>query len=330
MCAFVLKKITRRWGFEGLARIERHVFANPQTHYRPTFIVAPPRAGTTLTMQLIAWAIPTSYFSNLTWLSRLILGYPLPGTTAWLARWLPRTRYLRSFESDYGRTRGAAAPTDGEFIWNTLFESGNNAVDPNDVTPDQHREIYRAVAATERAFGLPFVNKTTVLSLRIRALVKMFPNALFIHVTRNPLDVAQSIFRARKSKYPNWLGPRPPQCEDVSNKTILEQVCEQVHYVEENIARERSAVGESRFLTVAYKDVCDRPLRELERIAAFMNHHGVPAAIIRAVPDSFDYSHGCKIDETDYLAMRGYLQKLAGSACHGIESGTTSSRDARG
>ena len=312
--ASMATSLARHWFFQGLAWIEEHRSANHETHYSPTFIVGPPRGGITLIRQLIAWSMPTSYFSNLTTTSQLTLGYPLPATTAWLAKWLRGTRYLRSFESDYGYTRGAGAPAEGEFIWSYFFKTRYGPVDPAEVTADQQKAIYQAVAATERAFDRPFVNKSAVLSLRIRALVKIFPEALFIQVTRDPLDVAQSIFRARQKRYTTWLGPRPRQCAQETNNSLREQVCDQVHYVEANIAHERSIVGEARFLTVTYKDVCDHPLRQLKRIADFMSSHGVPASILRTVPESFAYSHGCKVDQPDYVAMRAYLEKLAATA----------------
>ena len=314
----ILNSTLKRWAFRRLAQIEQHLFIDCQTPYCPTFIVGPPRAGTTLLRQLVAWAIPTSYFSNLTGASVRLLGYPLPGTTAWLARWLPGIRFVRSFKSVYGHTRGATAPTEGEFIWGYLFDNKRSAVDPNELTSKQQRAIYGAVAATERAFGLPFVNKTSVLSLRIRALVKVFPDALFIQVRRDPLDVVQSIFRARQTNYPDWLGPKPTQCENVGDKSILEQVCEQVYYVEENIADERSVVGEDRFLTVTYKDVCDNPLIQLKRVAAFMSDHGAPARITQAVPHSFEFSHGRRVEAADYRAMRAHLDKLAATAHQGV------------
>jgi hypothetical protein len=170
----------------------------------------------------------------------------------------------------------------------------------------------RAVAVTELVFGSPFVNKTTALSLRIRALAEAFPTALFVQVHRDPLDTAQSILRARLTEYPDWLGARPRECEDVSGKSVERQVCDQVFYIERSIARERNAVGEERFLSVSYRDACEHPDRELERIRGFMAGHGAPTQRIRAVPASFPFSHGCKVDQEQYRRMQAYLEELAG------------------
>lgn len=296
--------------FYGLNIAEKFQKGAEQLQYSPTFIVAPPRAGTTLTRQVVSWAIPTSYFSNLTAISSFHLGKPLPITTAKLAKKMGGDQMTGSFESSFGRTEGRGAPAEGETIWAYWFRNRYGSVEPADVSAEQAQGMYQAVAATEQIFGFPFFNKTTVLSLRIRAIRKVFPNALFIQVMRDPLDTAQSIYKARTTRYPTWLGARPKECEDVAGKTVLQQVCEQVYYVEKNIAWERTAVGEQAFLTVHYKDICQNPQREAERIAAFMDANGAPAKVTRLLPDSFKLSHGRKVGESEYQEMRRLLDKL--------------------
>jgi hypothetical protein len=305
-------KVVKGWMFRALSWIERTCSTEYELRYSPTFIIGPLRSGTTLVRQLVAWAIPTSYFTNLTRSSWHHLGYPLPITTARLAKWLRLTRYSPSYESNYGYTTGLGRPCEASELWNYWFRTKNTAVDPEGLSAEQERLVYRAVAATERIFDRPFVNKTVDLSIRIRAVVKIFPSALFVQVFRDPLDVAQSIYKARVIDFPEreYFSTKPRECEDISGKSIVEQVCEQVYYVEKNIAFERSIVGEDRFLPVRYKDVCDRPLHELRRIAEFMDGHGVPAPIVRSIPGSFRYSHGRKLDEANYLAMKAYLTRL--------------------
>jgi len=296
--------------FYGLNVLEKVQRGEYKLQYSPTFIVSPPRAGTTLTRQVVSWAIPTSYFSNLTAISSFHLGKPLPITTAKMAKRMEGDQNLGSFESNFGRTEGRGAPAEGETIWAYWFRNRYGPVEPEEVSPRQAQGMYRAVAATEHIFGLPFFNKTTVLSLRIQAVRKVFPNALFIQVMRDPLDTAQSIYKARTTRYPQWLGARPRECENIDGKSVLEQVCEQVYYVEKNIARERTAVGEQAFLTVHYKDVCQNPQREAERIAAFMDANGAPAKLTRPLPESFELSHGRKVEEAEYNEMRRLLDRL--------------------
>ena len=314
MAVSSFSKFQDKMMFYGLNVVEKVQRGPEKLQYSPTFIVAPPRAGTTLTRQVVSWAIPTSYFSNLTAISSFHLGKPLPITTAKMAAKLAKkaseSQEMASFESNFGRSAGRGAPAEGETIWAAWFRNRYSPVAPEDVSSQQAQQMVRAVAATEHVFGLPFFNKTTVLSLRIRAIRKVFPNALFIQVMRDPLDTAQSIYKARTTRYPTWLGARPHECENIDGKSVLQQVCEQVYYVEKNIARERTAVGNQAFLTVHYKDVCQNPQREAERIATFMDANGAPAKVTRSLPASFKLSHGRKVDESEYHEMRRTLDKL--------------------
>jgi hypothetical protein len=304
------KNLRDKFFFRGYHALEKLQTTRYDLRYSPTFVVAPPRAGTTVTRQLVAWAIPTSYFSNLTSLSSFHIGRPLPIITAKLAQRGNKHKHLGQFNSNFGRTEGPYAPAEGELIWAYWFRNRYDPVGPDELNEEQIQGMRQAVAATENIFDRPFFNKTTVLSLRIRALVKAFPNAIFIHILRDPLDTAQSLYRARTTRYPRWLGARPHECQDMSGKSVLEQVCEQVYYIERNIAQERSLVGEERFLSVHYEDVCKKPQQELERIAAFMNAHGAPVEIIRSAPENFDFSHGRKVTQAEYKQMSLYLDRL--------------------
>ena len=297
--------------FKGLSLLEKVITKKYTLKFPPIFIISPPRSGTTLTRQVLAWTFPTSYFSNFTSMSTLHVGRPLPITTAYLVNRFVQTE-LGSFENSYGRTHGRSAPAEGETIWGYWFGKRYEAVDPQELPAEQQAQMYRAVAATENIFGAPFLNKTTTLSLRIRAIVKTFPNALFIEVDRDPLDSAQSIYLARTNRYHHWLGAMPKECEASEKKSIVEQVCDQIFYIEKNIAFERSILGDERFTTVAYKDLCENPTREVGRIVEFLASHGVPAKISKTLPDSFKFSHGQKIDEKPYLIMKQYLEGLYG------------------
>jgi hypothetical protein len=155
-----INRFGKRCFFKGLSLIERKLSKNIELEYSPTFIVAPPRSGTTVTRQLVAWAVPTSYFSNLTMMSVEQLGYPLPWTTALLAKRLRKANDVGSFESEYSYMPSPGAPAEGELVWGHWFRKRYAPVAPEELTAEQQRAIYQAVAATEQAFQLPFVNKS--------------------------------------------------------------------------------------------------------------------------------------------------------------------------
>ncbi|RMG96146.1 MAG: sulfotransferase [Chloroflexi bacterium] len=317
MAANSPKQLLHKLFFKGLLLWEKRLAQQQyELRYSPVFLVAPPRAGTTLTRQLIAWALPTSYLTNLLMMGWRSLKRPLPLSTARLVTRFGWHHFDATFESNYGYTEGRGAPAEAEPVWDYWFGVRYTAVSPDQLSLAQKTQIYQAVAGTEHAFGYPFVNKTTVLSLRIRALVDIFPNALFINIVRDPLDTAQSIYRARKSGYDRWLGPKPPQCKP-DGQPVWQQVCDQVYYTEQFIAQERAIVGDSCFLDIHYKSLCAQPRQEIARIARFMNEHGAPVPQPRQVPASFRRSHGRKVDEEVYAHMCDYLRALYGADGNG-------------
>jgi hypothetical protein len=311
-----------RWSIRGrafrlLARFERIATTDYRLRYSPTFIVGPARSGTTLVRQLVAWGLGTCHFTNLLAESQLHLGYPLPIAAAKIVKWLhgspPMDRHFcaNPFHNHYGQIRGKSAPTEGEMIWGYWLGTRYGPVEPDGLSQDNAQAMYRAVAATERIFGLPFVNKTTTLSLRLRVLERVFPEALFIRVSRDPVDTAQSILRARQDDYPDWLGARPRECRGVDGEPLVHQVCKQVFYVNKHLERAQAALGNDRFLRISYQGVCHDPRGELERISLFMRRHRAPVRPMRQVPESFRFSHGAKSPESDYGALRDCLQQLA-------------------
>ncbi len=295
-----------------------------ELHYRPVFIVAPPRSGTTLLYQLMTGYMATCYFTNLAQRLRVQGSEIVPVTAAYLVKWLKLDQSGDgAFESYYGATEGWGGPNEANGIWERWFPEEEHSVPPGYLSARDRQGVYRAVAVTERVFDRPFVNKCIRNSVRIEALAEIFPTALFVECTRDRLDMAQSIFIARAREFPfelegtqdlsqQWWSVRPKEYDSIKNKGIIEQVCEQVFYVEQSIIAARRALGKDRFFTVDYRDLCQSPRRELDRIVRFMNDHGAPTHITKPVPDSFPYSTGRKVDQADYLALANYLGQLYG------------------
>jgi len=305
-----------------LSWVEGKVSPEYELRYSPTFIIGPPRIGSTLLYQIVTYALGTSYFTSLA-IRLYVKGSPaIPIFAARLAKGFGLVkRHHETFESYYGNGLGPGGPDEGSQIWNQWFPE--RYVGSEDRCMRFHRDIYQAVAATERIFDRPFVNKDNWHSVRIQALVHIFPKALFIECLRDPLATAQSIFIARTQDFPTsnqkpkdlraaWFSVKPREYESIKGKGLIEQVCEQVYFTEQNIATDRATVGEHRFLSVNYRELCQDPRREIRKIADFMTNHGAPTQIIRSIPASFNFSGKRKIDKASYLAMAAYLEKLYG------------------
>ncbi len=299
--------------FKALVPIERANRKEYRLDDPPGFVIGPPRSATTLVRHLISSGLRTSYFSNLTTSTVFALGYPLPLTTAWIVNrmgWAGGRGHR--FHNSYGKIDGPGAPTEGEVIWGHWFGTRYDAVAPGTISNEAASDMYRAVAGTAHILGAPFVNKTTALSLRLQAMLEVFPDAYFLRLHRDPLDIAQSIYIGRTTRYDEWLGARPPECVDMHGVELTTQVATQVFHIERRIDESVSRIGADRFLDVPYADVCDAPQRMLSSIVGFMKEHGVRADQVRPVPDRFEMSAGQKVDDVTYAALRRALNRLAG------------------
>ncbi len=335
-----LKKLFRPpaiLAFKVLSWVECKIWAEPQLRYSPVFIVAPPRAGTTLLYQLMAGNLSTSYFTNLA-MRLQVKGSPVvPIIGAKLVKFLKlKPNSSAAFESYYGATKGLAGPHEGNWVWNQWFPEDVHHVPPGYLSTKAQKNIHRAVAGTERVFGRPFVNKRIRNSVRIEALAEIFPTAIFIQCTRDPLDIAQSIYIARTHDFPFqdkctkdpsqwWSSVKPREYETIVKKGLIEQVCEQIYFVEQHIDRARDALGDDRFLEIDYKSLCQAPRREIDRVIEFMNANNAPTCILKPIPAAFSYSTGRKIDRGTYCALAEYLSELYQRAigCSDAEFGKT-------
>ena len=311
-----LSRLAARLVFGPLGRLEDMLLPDYQLAHSPVFIIGPPRSGTTMLCQLLNYALATCYFGNLA--SRLrVQGIRNPPVV--LSAWLTKLfrlmdKRVETFKSDYGRTRWLGNPSDSVMIWQHWFP--NRYIDTGEFPADARRAVYQAVAGTERVFGRPFVDKTVENCTRLRALVEIFPTALFIRCSRNPLAVAQSSYIARlKTESPQdhwWPNTRPREYETLRHKSIVEQICGQVYFLEQNIAQGLAVVSPERILTINYKSVCMNPQHEINRIADFMNSYGACTEQIRSIPAQFPYSGIRRIPVAKYQALIEHLESLYG------------------
>lgn len=309
-------------GFNLLGGIDKIVWSEAELHYSPVFIMTPPRSGSTLLYQLMAGHMATCYFSNLADRLRVQGSEISPALSAYLVKLFGLDKAAVSvFESYYGRSGSWGGPNEANGIWERWFPEDPHHVPPGYLSAEARRGVYRAVAVTERIFDRPLLNKCIRNSVRIEAIAEIFPTALFIQCNRNPLDIAQSLFVARTRDFPFkdnqsedprkwWFSVKPKEYETIQTKSIVEQVCEQVYYVEKSIELARQTLGESRFLNVDYKNLCENPHQEIALIVDFMNKNDAPTRVTKSLPDSFPYSTGCKIEPTDYKALSDCLERL--------------------
>ncbi|RMF09993.1 MAG: sulfotransferase [Alphaproteobacteria bacterium] len=233
--------------------------------YPPLFIVGPPRAGTTLLYLLVTHRFRVSYISNLLAMT--------PRSPVLLARLAKPFRPLdgpESFFSHYGETRGWRGPNQGYRIWNEWLPTDIDYIAPGNIPLDVRRRLRQIVAGIEAINDGPFVNKWQRNAARIDALHDLFPEALFLRVTRNHEQVAQSLLKGRVELNGDpgcWFSVRPLDIPDSGSLSPIEQVCYQAVGMDRQIAKDLARLGTDRSHTVNYEDLCADTAGELAKLA---------------------------------------------------------------
>jgi hypothetical protein len=236
--------------------------------HAPLFIVGPPRTGSTLLYQLLARRYRFCYFSNLlnrfpaTPLAVAKLSNPLGGFDA-----------DAGFESRYGAALGWCSPNQGRECWMRWLPESPNALEPQSVPIEAKRRIRATVGALQRISNRPFLNKWPPNSLRVRLLADIFPQALFVRISRATEPTVRSILRGREElcrRGSGWFSVKPPGYQLVMrDRAPAEQAGWQIASIEHAIDEDREALGAQRFFHVHYEELARRPRQVLDEVAVF-------------------------------------------------------------
>lgn len=231
--------------------------ARLENKYPPLFVVGVPRSGTTVVIQHVINSLVFAYFPN------LAKQHPKACITfGWWAK--RRYRLEPSYESSYGIIHGAVAPSDGWDIFHRWFPCYEL---DRPVKEDRLHELRTIVRAFESIFGAPFANKNNANSVRIAHLLSLFPDARFIHISRDLGDTVASVLKSREAnKVPatEWWGAAPPQFHDRTFETDLERAVHQTWGVERSITESLERVPDDHRIALCYEDFCARPAALIE------------------------------------------------------------------
>ena len=286
-----------------------------QLQFPPVFIVGVPRSGTTLLYQLMMSAFKFAYIPNVanTW-------YQCPITaTRWALRWCQP--YQSLFASRHGYEQGCLAPSEAGNIWNRWFpyekREGFNYTPAGWLSDSAQQEIVRCVAHIEQLFDAPFLTKNVKMSVRIAALREMFPGALFIHISRDPLDAALSLLVVRRKNNKEWWSVLPREYAELEALPELEQVCKQVYFTEQNILDDVKGISD-RVHSLPYSTVCSQPHLTITELSQYFNQSEMNLAPdLKDVPDSFPVSQPKTqgvVSPEEVEKMRQMLDELFGSS----------------
>src|SRR3546814_889111 len=194
-----------------MAAVERAFIAQPRAlSFRPIFIVAPARSGSTLLYQAMTRYFEFCYFSN------AMTRFPeSPVCLAHLLARLGGSDPPADFRNSRGRIEGGRAPSDATKIWARWFHDEPQHIPNGVLTARQRQEVRATIGRFQDAFAAPFINKTQRNCGRILALSEIFPEAAFIRMHRDPFEMVRSRWQIHLSRgadnrlWPSYL-PSPP------------------------------------------------------------------------------------------------------------------------
>jgi hypothetical protein len=239
----------------------------------PTFIIGPPRCGSTLAIQLLTDALDVGYISNAhaPW-------FGCPAVAEHVLRWT-RGRTPSDFSSELGVTKGAHGPAECGEWWYRFFPRSPAYVDRRDVDPASGLAFRRSIVALTRAWARPVIFKNLYASLRIHPIAAAVPEAIFVIIRRDESDIAASLLRARRKVHGSedaWFSVEPPDIDELRRLPPDRQVLEQVRSIYAVIERDLrvAAVPSQQIVGVSYADLVNRPVDFIESCCAAMRACG--------------------------------------------------------
>jgi hypothetical protein len=240
--------------------IETSILEKKNYYAPPIFIIGPPRSGSTILYQLLIKYYNFCYFTNFS-----NLFFKSPFFADYILHLLSFKKFNSIKKSDFGFIRGFSSPSEAGGIFRYWFDS-------QEYNYEKKNLIKKTIYSLSNRHNAPFLNKNLYNSFRMDKIHDLFPNALFIHIYRNPLYIAQSLILARKRENGSqyfWFGVKPPNYEDIKKiKDPFEQVFHQIFSISESIKNfsDRHSIN---IINIKYEDLCEKTRSELLKINNF-------------------------------------------------------------
>lgn len=277
------------------------------------FIVGPPRSGSTLLFQLLTDRYRVSYPTKL-WcrLARTPLGGPARTACALALR---RQRGHGYQHSSYGHVvrGGPLAPAECGTVFHRDLPVGRSesgqAAEPLHSLPRDLRQL-------ARVSDQPVVAKNLVVGSWLHSVATAFPEAIFIHIHRDPFFNAQSIFLARRERslpFTTDWGPVPRSRRPAERAGEPGLAAWQVIGMNQQVQADlRAYVAAERRYTVQYESLLAEPTETLRAIAEGAG--GLRLRKHRASLGELASGNRLRLSESDARDLRTAVDALAESS----------------
>ena len=288
------------------------LYSDASLKYSPIFILGPPRSGTTLVYQSIVSKFKVCYLSNLH-----SFFYSCPVTISILFKNFGICSPKSNFLSHYGETPGWNSPSQGFKFWARWFYDDQRYQGETRLNYDKKIELLKIISFMERVFSSPFVNKWQGLNSILNPVQNIFENSLYVVIKRKPEFNAQSILIGRKKfmgSYEKWYSTKPKNFSSIisSSKGYIEEVCNQLYYIQKDLKKDLKKVPEENIFQIHYEDFCENPeniLLNLKTQYERLNKN-VQLRENKKLSITFNNSNKIRIKKNEFDLIRYYISEL--------------------
>lgn len=223
---------------------------SPHTYVdRPIFIVGPHRSGTTIFYKLLGNHPDVGYFTRF---NKRIPDHPL------LAHFL-----IRVFGRDI--------PKEAQPIWDRFNHKDCDIMDASDLKLEEarwYRKLVQRVLKIRKTNR--FMAKYPRLSLRLSWINSIFPDCIFIHITRDWRAVVSSAVQRmvkRSERGGGWFGVRIKGWQEMQGMPHEYIAAEQFCVVTKTLEHYAEKQFQNRMFRVSYEQLCNDPRVVISQVA---------------------------------------------------------------
>lgn len=268
---------------------EKELLKNTEPEFPLIFIMGAHRSGTTLLMQWLASLGSIAYPTNL--LSRFFK-VPIIGSKIQLLLTDEKYNYRNeifdfnnsySFTSENGKTKGALSPNEYYYFWRQFLPPHKTDYIPTSklLKTVDIDALKSELAGMVHVFEKPFAFKGMMFNYNIDFLDKIFKNAIFLYIHRDPLANITSALKARENQFgtiQEWYSFKIPEYSNLKMLSPYEQVAGQIYYINKAIKAGLKNVAEEKKIVIGYEEFCDTPQKLYEELKAKLQIQGYSLA----------------------------------------------------
>ncbi|MFO8236566.1 MAG: sulfotransferase [Bacteroidales bacterium] len=277
-------------------RKRKHSASDPSA----IFIIGPPRSGTTLTYQLL-----TAGFENIHLTNIWNLLYSTPVLGGMISERLC-ANHIASFKSRHGYVSGLCGEAEGLKFWKYWTGQGLTE-DQTQLNPKRMKKLVKVLTDYIPSPGKIYIAGYIGHVFCMNFIRHYFPRALFIHVRRDLISNAYSIYR----DFPNKYFSIRPKGIDVDTDCRYAQIAKQIIEVHFRVFEQ----WDEDVIPVHYEEVCRNPEKVIERINDFAEEQGILLKRKHNMPQNFHLNrtdagyneHSRALD----IALANELRKLS-------------------